>query len=97
MSKLASQGAISPTLKKGLGTKRTAITTVKKKPKTTYKVPPLTLRMSIEDKQLIAEWVDDLQAMTQRNVSAAKLFRALTLERENIDDDKLVELINLMN
>nr|AKN36492.1 hypothetical protein [Vibrio tasmaniensis] len=53
--------------------------------------------MSLNDKQAIGNWVEELQELSERNVSAAKLFRALALYRENIDDEELIELINKMN
>ncbi|ABU75075.1 MULTISPECIES: hypothetical protein [Vibrio] len=98
MAKLKARGAItiaSSTEQKN--EKSQAITTVKKKVTTSYKVPPLTLRMSLKDKESIAGWVDDLQKLSERNVSAAKLFRALALYRDNIDDDELIKLIDKMN
>lgn len=83
--------------KESVEAKKDSITTVKTSVKTSYKVPPLTLRMSLTDKQEIAQWVDELQSMTGRKVSAAKLFRALSLYREQIDDEALIKLINQMN
>lgn len=98
MSKLKKRGAVTAiSSPKKEGKKVNSITTVKKKITTSYKVPPLTLRMSLNDKQAIGSWVEDLQELSERNVSAAKLFRALALYRENIDDKELIELINKMN
>lgn len=99
MSKLKKRGsitAVSNSQKQDSG-KSNGITTVKKKVTTSYKVPPLTLRMSLCDKQAIGDWVDDLQALTERSVSAAKLFRALVLYRSNLDDEELIKLIDKMN
>ncbi len=99
MSKLKKRGAttsISTVKTEGLA-KSDGITTVKKKVTTSYKVPPLTLRMSLTDKKKITDWVDDLQDMTERSVSAAKLFRALVSYRDHIDDEELIEFINKMN
>ena len=98
MAKLKARGAItiaSSTDKRD--DKSQAITTVKKKVTTSYQVSPLTLRMSLKDKKSIAEWVNDLQDLSERNVSAAKLFRALALYRDNIDDKELIKIINKMN
>lgn len=99
MSKLKKRGAITAisTDKKEGSSKSIGITTVKKKVTTSYKVPPLTLRMSLTDKERITDWVSNLQEQTERNVSAAKLFRALALYRDKIDDEDLIELINKMN
>ncbi|HGS5816833.1 TPA: hypothetical protein ACPJ1A_004406 [Vibrio diabolicus] len=98
MAKLKARGAITvkySTDKRN--DKSQTITTVKKKITTSYKVPPLTLRMSLKDKESIAKWVDDLQELSERNVSAAKLFRALALYRDNIDDEDLIKIIDKMN
>ncbi|MEZ9882788.1 hypothetical protein AB4374_02870 [Vibrio splendidus] len=99
MTKLKKRGAITAisTHKNEGSSKSTGITTVKKKVTTSYKVPPLTLRMSLTDKERITDWVANLQEQTERNVSAAKLYRALALYREKIDDEDLIELINKMN
>ena len=99
MSKLKKRGAITTisTHKNEGSSKSTGITTVKKKVTTSYKVPPLTLRMSLTDKERITDWVANLQEQTERNVSAAKLYRALALYRDKIDDEDLIELINKMN
>ncbi|WP_104025168.1 hypothetical protein [Vibrio hyugaensis] len=98
MAKLKARGAITVTSSTdNKSDKPQAITTVKKKVTTSYKVPPLTLRMSLKDKERITGWVDDLQELSERNVSAAKLFRALALYRDNIDDDELIKLIDKMN
>ncbi|WP_045394992.1 hypothetical protein [Vibrio rotiferianus] len=96
MAKLKARGAISVASEKK-NNKSQAITTVKTKVTTSYKVPPLTLRMSLNDKQAIGNWVDDLQALSGRKVSAAKLFRALALHRDSIDDEELIKLIDNMN
>ncbi|MCU8386807.1 hypothetical protein OC514_20735 [Vibrio vulnificus] len=99
MSKLKKQGAITAisSITSSSSNSTDRITTVKKKITTSYKVPPLTLRMSITDKKLITDWVDDLQLLSERNVSAAKLFRALALYRDNIDDKELIKIISRMN
>ncbi|CAK1759888.1 MULTISPECIES: hypothetical protein [Vibrio] len=99
MTKLKKRGAITAisTHKNEGSSKSTGITTVKKKVTTSYKVPPLTLRMSLTDKERITDWVANLQEQTERNVSAAKLYRALALYRDKIDDEDLIELINKMN
>ncbi|ELY1990168.1 hypothetical protein SL034_005299 [Vibrio harveyi] len=98
MAKLKARGAITiASSADKRDDKSQTITTVKKKVTTSYQVPPLTLRMSLKDKKSIAEWVNDLQDLSERNVSAAKLFRALALYRDNIDDEELIKIINKMN
>ena len=98
MAKLKARGAITVTSSTDTkNDKPQAITTVKKKVTTSYKVPPLTLRMSLKDKERIVGWVDDLQELSERNVSAAKLFRALALYRDSIDDKELIKLIDKTN
>lgn len=71
------------------GTKKGGITTVKKRATTSYKVPPLTLRLSITDKQRVADWVDEVQEDAHHKVSPAKLYRALVEVKENMDDKEL--------
>ncbi|MEJ3625831.1 hypothetical protein WFH56_21535 [Vibrio vulnificus] len=53
--------------------------------------------MSLSDKKAIGDWVDELQELSERNVSAAKLFRALVSYRDKINNEELIELINKMN
>ncbi|WP_419208253.1 hypothetical protein ACN08N_25325 (plasmid) [Photobacterium leiognathi subsp. mandapamensis] len=94
--KLSNKGAKSSLALRADRQKKTAITTVRKKPLTTYKVPPLTLRLSLTDKQNVQDWVEELQENTNRKVSAAKLFRALTAMKDEIDNSKLLKIINDM-
>ncbi len=95
MSKLGKKGATSTLLVRGERPK--GLTTVKGKLKTSYNIPPLTMRMSLADKNNVSEWVEDLQEMTTRKVSPAKLMRALVEYRENIDDEVLIKIIDKMN
>ncbi|MBY3790699.1 MULTISPECIES: hypothetical protein [Photobacterium] len=95
-NKLSNKGAKSSLSSRADRQNKTTITTVRKKPLTTYKVPPLTLRLSLTDKQKVQDWVEDLQENTNRKVSAAKLFRALTSMKDDIDNNKLLELMNDM-
>ena len=94
--KLSNKGAKSSLALRADRQKKTAITTVRKKPLTTYKVPPLTLRLSLTDKQNVQDWVEELQEDTNRKVSAAKLFRALTAMKDEIDNSELLKIINDM-
>ncbi|AUW07469.1 hypothetical protein [Vibrio campbellii] len=68
------------------------ITTVKKKVTTSYKVPPLTLRVSLADKKAIGDWVDELDLLTTHKSSAAKLYRALVEYKNNLSEEEVVEL-----
>ncbi len=95
-NKLKASGASSSLTSRTEKSKRTAITTVKKKPTTTYKVAPMTLRLSLVDKQNISYWVDELQSKTNRKVSAAKLYRALVALKDDVDNDDILNLINNM-
>ena len=100
MNKLVKKGAssaLSHRADKVFNDKKKKITTVSDKINTTYKVPPLSLRLSISDKKDIADWVADLQKDTPRKVSPAKLFRALYAIKDDIDENKIIEQINLMN
>ncbi|MGI2799236.1 hypothetical protein ACRTC3_11585 [Photobacterium damselae] len=93
---LSNKGAKSSLASRADRQNKTTITTVRKKPLTTYKVPPLTLRLSLVDKQKVQDWVEELQEDTKRKVSAAKLLRALTSMKDEIDNKKLLELIKDM-
>lgn len=95
-NKLKERGASSSLTSRTEKSKRTSITTVKKKPTTTYKVAPMTLRLSLVDKQNISEWVEELQSKTNRKVSPAKLYRALVALKDEIDNEEIVNLINNM-
>ncbi len=72
------------------------ITTVATKTGTTYKVTPLSMRLSLSDKKAVNDWVEELQELCPRKVSPAKLMRALTALKDDIDENKLVSLINDM-
>ena len=95
-NKLLNKGAKSSLASRADRQNKTTITTVRKKPLTTYKVPPLTLRLSLADKQKVQDWVEEIQDNTNRKMSAAKLFRALTSMKDDIDNNKLLELMNDM-
>lgn len=95
-SSLSERGATSSLSARDEVRGKTSITTVKCKPTTTYKVAPLSLRLSDADKLAIQTWVDELQEKTSRKVSAAKLFRALHKIKDDIDDDVLLSIINEM-
>ncbi|MDG3089152.1 hypothetical protein P7F88_25150 [Vibrio hannami] len=73
------------------------ITTVTQKPDSSYKVAPLTARMSAREKAEMAEWVKELQEMTGRNVTTAKVIRALIAIRDDISDEDIISKINEMN
>lgn len=95
MSKLKKRGATSTLSKVSdeKGNDSIGITTVKKKVTTSYKVPPLTLRMSLVDKQAIAEWVDEVNTFSHHKASPAKLYRAL-LEMKNELEMKDLDKLN---
>ncbi|WP_394168022.1 hypothetical protein [Photobacterium piscicola] len=95
-NKLLNKGAKSSLASRADRQNKTTITTVRKKPLTTYKVSPLTLRLSLTDKQKVQDWVEEIQENTNRKISAAKLFRALTSMKDDIDNNKLLELMNDM-
>ena len=67
------------------------------KPSTTYNVAPLSMRMSLADKQNINDWAHYLQTKTNRKVSAGKLFRALCDLKDEVDEEELLKRINDMN
>ncbi len=76
--------------------KERRLTTVNEKTETTYKVSPLTMRLSVQDKMAVSNWVDELQANSKRKVSPAKLMRALTEMKDEIDQEALLQLIDDM-
>jgi hypothetical protein len=102
MNKLKKQGAkssLSGLIKNQDCTeqsKKTRLTTVRQSTATTYKVAPLTMRLSLNDKQAVGDWVNELQDSTHRRVSAAKLMRALLAIKDDIDQDELLKNINEM-
>jgi len=96
LNKLKARGASSSLASREKKSDRSPITTVTKKPTTTYNVPPMTLRLSLIDKQNISDWVSELQLETSRNVSPAKLYRALVALKDEIDSEHILELINKM-
>lgn len=60
--------------------------------KTTGK-PPRSLRLTEQDETELSEWLLDLSNARGKEVSAAKLFRALINMRDKINTAKLVESI----
>jgi hypothetical protein len=104
MNKLKSRGAKSSLAnlskqseeQKTDSKKERRLTTVNEKTATTYKVSPLTMRLSVQDKTAVSNWVDELQANSKRKVSPAKLMRALTEMKDDIDQEALLKLIDEM-
>ncbi|EOD9110355.1 hypothetical protein [Vibrio diabolicus] len=77
-------------------TKKTRLTTANQRAETTYKVSPLTMRLSARDKQAVTEWARELDVQTHRSVSPAKLLRALLALKDTIPEEELLKLINDM-
>lgn len=86
--------------------KKERITTVGRRTDTTYKVSPLSIRLSESDKKELSDWVDELNEMTEKNRKAnpAKLIRALletkkeaeALEAETkVDKTPIPELVKI--
>ncbi|BCL74158.1 conserved hypothetical protein [Vibrio nigripulchritudo FTn2] len=86
MSKLKNSGAKSALSKPNKKEAGGAITVTSKQAQTTYNVPPISLRLSSRDKSNVNSWVKDLKNLTERGVSPAKLMRALTGYRNDLDD-----------
>lgn len=76
--------------------KERRLTTVNEKTTTTYKVSPLTMRLSVQDKMAVNHWIEELQARSRRKVSSAKLIRALTEMKDDIDQEVLLKIIDEM-
>lgn len=72
------------------------ITTIRKKRLTSYKVSPLTMRMSITDKANIIAWTNEIDDLCRHNASPAKLFRALYQLKDQIDSTEIAKLIDEM-
>ncbi len=93
MSKLKKKGASSLiSLPKESQEKSQGITTVKRKVTTSYNVPPLTLRMSLAEKQEINDWVADVNELSMHKASAAKLYRALNKMKNELTENEVSEL-----
>ncbi len=105
MSKLRKQGA-SSTIKsvsktdkdenKYKSKDKQRITTVEDNRHTTYKVTPITMRLSETDRDEFDDWVNELNKLTNKKASRAKLLRALTAMRHKFKGDDLDELVRLI-
>lgn len=74
--------------------KRTqSVTTVKIDNNVTTSTGPTPVRLTPHDKAEMAEWIDELQELTNKKLTPAKLFRGLIEMRNKIPSDELIDAI----
>lgn len=56
-------------------------------------VPPMVIRLTTNERQILQDWLIDLQQHTQKRLTAAKLIRGIIGMREKIKPQQLVEAI----
>lgn len=96
MSKLT--GVTSLSRRKNKETNPTAkaeekITTVSTRRNVTTTTSPVPIRLTENDKAELSIWLEELQSMTNKKITTAKLMRGLIHMREKINDKKLIEAI----
>ena len=64
-----------------------------KKRNTTSGSSPLTARLTDQEKQILQQWVAELQKQTNKNLTAAKILRGLLHMKDQIKPDKLIKSI----
>ncbi len=69
------------------------ITTVMTRRNVTTGTSPVPMRLTENDKAELNLWLDELQEMSGKNISTAKLVRGLIHMRDKINDKKLIEAI----
>lgn len=70
--------------------KKKTTSSILNNPKSTYKIPPITIRMSEVDKMKMTEWLDDINKLTSYQVKPSNLCKALLKiqESEHILDNR---------
>lgn len=69
------------------------ITTVSTRRNVTTTTSPVPIRLTENDKAELSIWLEELQSMTGKKITTAKLVRGLIHMREKINDKKLIEAI----
>lgn len=69
------------------------ITTVSTRRNVTTTTSPVPIRLTENDKAELSIWLEELQSMTSKKITAAKLMRGLIYMRGKINDKKLIEAI----
>lgn len=69
------------------------ITTVMTRRNVTTGTSPVPMRLTENDKAELNLWLDELQDISGKNISNAKLFRGLIHMRDKINAKKLIEAI----
>ena len=90
MSKLAGKSGLRS---RNNDTEKKKVTTVHSNNNVTTSTGPTTMRLPPKVKGELAEWLDALQAQTDKKLTPAKLFRGLIAMRANINDKKLLDSI----
>ncbi|MGK0270039.1 MAG: dsDNA-binding SOS-regulon protein [Cocleimonas sp.] len=96
MTKLTGVTALSRRKDKDLSHTNKAeekITTVSTRRNVTTTTSPVPIRLTENDKAELSIWLAELQSMTSKKITTAKLMRGLIHMREKINDKKLIEAI----
>lgn len=74
--------------------RKATLTTINDKSRfTTYKVSPVTMRFSIDDKTRLTEWTKHLSDISGGKITPAKLLQGLMDINDQINEDALIEAI----
>lgn len=60
---------------------------------TTSGSSPLTARLTDQEKQMLQQWVAELQKQTNKNLTAGKVLRGLIHMKDKINQAKLIQSI----
>ena len=60
---------------------------------TTSGSSPFTARLTLQEKQLLQQWVTELQKHTNKRLTASKVLRGLVHMQDKINRDKLIQSI----
>ncbi|EDP98977.1 hypothetical protein [Shewanella benthica] len=71
----------------------TKITTVATRRNVTTGTSPVPMRLTENDKAELTLWLDELQSISGKKITTAKLVRGLIHMRSKINDKKLIEAI----
>ena len=75
------------------GKEKAKLTTVKSNRNVTTGLSPKTFRCTETDRAGLQELTDELQAMTNKQLTDAKVLRGLIAMRENLDKEALLQAI----
>lgn len=89
MSKLTAKPVIRDRSRK----RNESVTTIKIDHNVTTNTGPTPLRLTPHDKAEMAKWIEELQKITNKKLTPAKLFRGLIEMRKKIPSDILLDAI----